>query len=317
MAARTNLDLDTLRTLVVAHDRGGLAQAAEHLGRTPSAISLQMKRLQDDLGTPIFRKRGRGLVLTEAGEVALSYARRMLTLNDELLDTMQGANLAGHIRVGCPQDFALILPSVLSHFSALYPRMQIELHIEGNAALLDAVSKSRIDLAVIIGHEGHDNAQTVGRLDLVWIASSSFKPPQKQPLPLAVLGPQCAFRRCALQQLDAADIPYRIAANSPSLDGLWAALLGGLGVTARTAFNLPEGLTSAGSPYGLPSLGSLPVTLHRNARSNSVTTDGMASLLTKTVELILQPSTKTGDFEQRRSGVLGRIGKHKGRSPMA
>src|SRR5215472_264645 len=90
MAGRTNLDLDTLRTLAVAHDRGGLAQAAEHLGRTPSAISLQMKRLQEDLGITIFRKRGRGLALTEAGEIALSYARRILVLNDELLDTMQG-----------------------------------------------------------------------------------------------------------------------------------------------------------------------------------------------------------------------------------
>jgi DNA-binding transcriptional LysR family regulator len=176
MAARINLDLDTLRTLAVAHDLGGLAQAAEHLGRTPSAISLQMKRLQEDLGTPIFRKRGRGLALTEAGEIALSYARRILVLNDELLDTMQGANLAGHIRVGCPQDFAWILPTVLSHFSSLYPRMQIELHIEGNATLLDAISNARIDLAVIIGHEDHANAQTAGRIDLVWIALIYLQP---------------------------------------------------------------------------------------------------------------------------------------------
>src|SRR6201995_1937421 len=101
-----NLDLDTLRTLVTTHDLGGLAQAADRLGRTPSAISLQMKRLQDELGVPLFRKRGRGLSLTEAGEVALAYARRILALNDELLDTMQGTNLAGHIRVGSPQDFA-------------------------------------------------------------------------------------------------------------------------------------------------------------------------------------------------------------------
>src|ERR1700761_2365865 len=98
MATRLNLDLDTLRTLCVVHDLGGLAPAAQRLGRTPSAISLQMKRLQDDLGTPLFRKRGRGLALTETGEVALAYARRILALNDELLDTMQGANLAGHIR---------------------------------------------------------------------------------------------------------------------------------------------------------------------------------------------------------------------------
>src|ERR1700739_4260468 len=130
MPTLTNLDPDTLRTFSVAHDLGGLAQAAERLGRTPSAISLQMKRLQDDLGTALFRKRGRGLALTETGEVALAYARRILALNDELLDTMQGANLAGHIRLGCPQDFTSILPAVLSRFASVYPRMQIELHVE-------------------------------------------------------------------------------------------------------------------------------------------------------------------------------------------
>ena len=303
MAARINLDLDTLRTLVVAHDRGGLAQAAEHLGRTPSAISLQMKRLQEDLGIAIFRKRGRGLALTEAGETALSYARRILALNDELLDTTQGANLAGHIRVGCPQDFASMLPSVLSHFASLYPRMQIELHIEGNAALVDAVDKARIDLAVVIGHEDHANAQTVGQLDVVWIAASTFRPPPEQPLPLAMLGAQCIFRRRAVEQLEAAKIPYRIAANSPSLNGLAAALLGGLGVTARTALNLPEGLESADSLHGLPPLGSLPVTLHRCVRSKGVAADRMASLLMDALGLVLQAKSKTRNVAQfRRRG---------------
>ena len=304
MAARLNLDLDTLRTLALAHDRGGLAQAAEHLGRTPSAISQQMKRLQDDLGVPIFRKRGRGLALTEAGEVALSYARRILALNDELMDTMHGAKLAGHIRVGCPQDFASILPAVLSHFSSLYPRMQIELLIEGNAALLDAIDTSRIDLAIIIGREDPLNAQTVGRLDLVWIASATFTPPRKQPLPLAVLGPQCAFRRCALERLEATKIPYRIAANSPSLDGLWAALLGGLGVTARTALNLPEGLTSAGTLYDLPPLGHLPVTLHRAVRSNGIAADRMASLLTDALARVLQRKPKTRVIDRSKDGAV-------------
>jgi len=309
MAARINLDLDTLRTLAVAYDCGGLAQAAEHLGRTPSAISLQMKRLQEDLGIPIFRKRGRGLALTEAGEVALTYARRMLVLNDELLDTMQGTNLAGHIRVGCPQDFASILPTVLSHFASLYPRMQIELHIEGNAALVDSINKAVLDLAVIIGHEDQPNAQTIGQLDLVWITSSTFIPPHKQPLPLGVLGPQCIFRKCALQHLEAANIPYRIAANSHSLNGLWAALLGGLGVTARTAFNLPEGLVSAHSLHGLPPLGTLPVTLHRSSHSNGVAADRMASLLMQALALILQPQPKTTAVAHFREGAVERVRK--------
>lgn len=313
MSVRINLDLDTLRTFAVARELGSLGRAAEQLGRTPSAVSLQMKRLQDDLGISIFRKHGRGLALTEAGIVALDYARRILALHDELLDTMQGAKVAGNIRVGCTQDFASILPSVLSHFSSLYPRMQVELRIEGNGVLADAIEASQIDLAVIIGHESRAAAQTIGQLDLVWIASSSFALPQGQPLPLAVLGPQCAFRKRVIEQLESKKMPYRIAAISPSLDGLWAALLGNLGITARTALNLPEGLMSANSLYGLPFLGKLPVTLHRNAHSDNMAMDRMALLLSESVRLALV-SGADGRHRQR-SHIIeissGQIRKHK------
>jgi len=302
-----NLDLDTLRTLAVAQSRGGLAQAAEHLGRTPSAISLQMKRLQDDLGVIIFVKRGRRLALTENGEVVLSYARRILALNDELLDTTQRAGIHGVIRIGGPQDFAAVLPEVLSHFASLYPRMQIELLIEGNASLFEAVQSARIDLAVIIGGDGTGIGETIGHLEVGWIASASFNPCEKQPLPLAVLGPKCAFRRRATERLEAADRAYRIAASSPSLDGLLAALRGGLGVTARTALNLPEGLAFDRMLHGLPALGSLPVTVHRNGSAKGEAVDRMATLLTDALKLVLhrEPSGKALRRVSRRSSGQG------------
>jgi DNA-binding transcriptional LysR family regulator len=321
MPTRTNLDLDTLRTFSVVHELGGLTQAADRLGRTPSAISLQMKRLQDDLGTRLLRKRGRGLILTEAGEVVLTYTRRILAVHDELIDAIEGANLAGHIRIGSPQDFASILPSVLSHFGLLYPQMRVELFIEGNAALADGIEKGRIDLAVVIGHEDRATAERVGELEIVWIASPSFVSPQGQPLPLAVLGPQCAFRRCAIQHLETAGIPYRIAASSPSLDGLWAAIFGGLGLTARTALNLPDGLRSGGSLYGLPSLGRLPVTLHRGAHSNGVAIDRMAKLLFESLKLALSSPPKGKAHRNPRNSVIdisaGRAEKHKSHSTIS
>jgi DNA-binding transcriptional LysR family regulator len=287
----TNLDLDILRTLATAHDLGGFAQAADRLGRTPAAISLQMKRLQDELGMPLFRKNGRRLSLTEAGETTLSYARRILSLNDELLDTMHGASLAGLVRIGCPQDFATILPGVLSQFAALYPRMQIELRIEGNAALADAVEKSQLDLALVIGHEDRAMAKRIGEIRLSWIASENFAPPSGGPLPISVLGPQCVFRKCLVQQLEDAGRPYRIAATSPSLDGLWAAVLGGLGVTARTKLALPDGVVHGDSLFGLPALGSFPITLHRHSATNTLF-DRMSELLVHELTLKLQITRK-------------------------
>jgi DNA-binding transcriptional LysR family regulator len=257
-----NLDLDTLRTLVTTHDVGGFAQAADRLGRTPSAISLQMKRLQEELGTPLFRKQGRVLKLTEAGQTALGYARRMLALNDNLLQTMQGVTLAGTVRIGAPQDFSAVLPDVLRQFTALYPRTQVELRIEGSSPLIEALNKGELDLALTVGFADRKDSVGLGELPVLWIASRSFRMPDA-PLPLAMLGPQCAFRKAAVQAIEAAGIAYRIAATSPSLDGLWAALQGGLGVTARTAMQLPASLVAGKSLHRLPALPGFPVALHR------------------------------------------------------
>lgn len=267
---RDTLDLETLRTLCVANERGGYGEAAARLGRTPSAVSLQMKRLQQDVGAPLFRKRGRGVGLTEAGEIVLHYARRMLALNDELLDTVRGASLRGSIRVGCSQDFAeAVLPAVLARFAALYPLVTMELRIDGNAALVDAVARDELDLALAIGQADRPTAEPLGTLDLVWIAGDAFTARADQPLPLVLLGPQCAFRRAAIQALDEAGMPWRVAAVSPSVAGIWAAARGGLGVTARSAHALPTALVSGRSLYGLPPLGSIAVTLH--ARDGAAT----------------------------------------------
>jgi DNA-binding transcriptional LysR family regulator len=260
-----NLDLDTLRTLVVANDLGGYGQAATRLGRTPSAISLQMKKLQASVGATIFRKSGRGVALTEAGEIVLRYARRMLALNDEVLDTVRGASLAGRIRIGVSQDFAeTVLPRALSQFTKHYPLVQLEVRIEGNAVLVEAVSKGEIDLVLVVGHAQRPSAITLGAIDLVWIAGRDFAP-RDEPLPLVVLGPQCVFRKEAIESLDAAGHPWRIAAVSPSLAGLWALGMAGLGVTVRSALGVPRSLVSHKTLFDLPRLGAFPVTLHAAA----------------------------------------------------
>ena len=288
-----NLDLDTLRTLVTAHDAGGFAQAANRLGRTPSAVSLQMKRLQEDLGTSLFSKHGRALKLTEAGHAALGYARRMLILNDDLLQTMQGATLAGLVRIGVPQDFASVLPSVLQQFASRYARTQIELRIEGNGALIEAIDKGDIDLALTIGFADRQGAMLLGEIPVLWIASRSFQM-RNESLPLAVLGPQCAFRKAAVQRLEAAGIPYRIAATSPSLDGLWAALLGGLGITARTAMQIPSSLVASKSLHRLPVLPDVPVVLHRSRNQPATpAVDALSSLLDTAIRGTLAESSTT------------------------
>lgn len=276
----TNLDLDTLRTLVVANDLGGYGQAATRLGRTPSAISLQMKRLQEDVGASLFRKDGRNLALTEMGEIVLAYSRRMLAINDELLDTVRGASLAGTVRLGFSQDFAeSVLPAALAQFAKLYPLVQIEVRIEGNAALVEAVGKGQLDLALAIGHAGRTTAQVLGELELGWIAGLDFTVPRQKPLPLVLLGPNCAFRKQAIEQLDQAGLRWRIAAVSPSLAGLWCAAIGGLGVTVRSSLGLPAKLVWGQQLFGLPALGTFPVTLHARKKPMSKAVERLQAIV--------------------------------------
>jgi DNA-binding transcriptional LysR family regulator len=215
----------------------------------------------------------------------------MLALNDDLLQTMQGVTLAGTVRVGAPQDFASVLPDVLRQFAALYPRTQVELRIEGNGALIEALDKGQLDLTLTIGFADRKDAVPLGELPALWISSRTFRT-QDGSLPLAVLGPQCAFRKAAVQQLEAAGIPYRIAATSPSLDGLWAALQGGLGITARTAMQLPAPLMANKSLHRLPVLPSFPVALHRGPNVNATpAVDALHSLLGMATQGVLAELT--------------------------
>jgi DNA-binding transcriptional LysR family regulator len=215
----------------------------------------------------------------------------MLALNDDLLQTVQGVTLAGTVRIGAPQDFASVLPDALRQFTALYPRTQVELRIEGNGALIEALDKGHLDLTLTIGFADRKDALLLGELPVLWIASRTFRM-QDASLPLAVLGPQCAFRKAAVQQLEAAGIPYRIAATSPSLDGLWAALQGGLGITARTAMQLPASLMANKSLHRLPVLSSFPVALHRGQNVTATSAvDALHSLLGMATQGVLAELT--------------------------
>jgi DNA-binding transcriptional LysR family regulator len=298
------LDLDTLRTLIVATDLSGFAEAANRLGRTPSAVSLQMKRLQEAVGSPLFRKVGRGLALTNHGEIALGYARRMLALNDELLHTIRGASLTGSVRLGFTQDFAeSLLPEVLSTFSRLYPLVLIEVRIEGNAALVGAIKQGDLDVALAIGHEDRPTAQVIGQLDLAWIAGRSFTMRADRPLPLVMLGPQCAFRRAATSALEHVGREFRVAATSPSLAGLWASAIGGLGVTARSAIGVPAALQSNRRLFDLPALPSFPITLHTASSKPTACVDRLRTIVSDVFEKTLPTLTDGASAHRPRSSA--------------
>ena len=149
---RTNLDTDVLRTLVAARQLGGFNRAAQQVGRSQSAVSQQIRKLEEQVGQPLFRREGRRLALTEAGDVILSYARRILDLNDEAVAAVRGTALGGTIRVGLPTDFAESwLPVVLARFKRAHPGVRVEASTDRRAILIDRLDKGQLDLVLLFG----------------------------------------------------------------------------------------------------------------------------------------------------------------------
>ncbi|MBY3029959.1 LysR family transcriptional regulator [Rhizobium leguminosarum] len=267
---RTIFDLDVLRTFSVGMELGNFAKAAERLGRSTSAVSAQLKKLEEQAGTAIFRKAGRGLALTDAGETMLGYARRLLELNDEAAAAVNSVELEGWVRLGLQEDFGeTLLPDVLGRFARAHPKVRIEARVVRNAELLERVTSGKLDLA-LAWSDGTLTAhcERIGEVSMRWIGPAEGAPAWQaasgEPMPLASLEAPCLLRSAATKALDEAGISWRLAFVSPSLGGLWAATAAGLGLTIRTPIGLPAKVRPlAPGAIGLPDLPKLGLVLHR------------------------------------------------------
>ena len=258
-----NLDMDVLRTLAVAMDLGGFSKAAERLGRSQSAVSLQMRRLEERVGRPLFRREGRGLALTDVGDVVLSYARQILELNDQAVAAARGIAIGGSVRFGVPQDFGdTWLPGVLARFSRAHPSVLIEVRVDRANKLVERIAEGGLDLALMWGNPPVANTVTVQRLPMVWIGLKGYAVPRGDTVPLALFESPCVFRQPGVEALERTHRPWRLAFTSPSLSGLWAAAAAGLGVTVRTPLGLPSPLAVLGKSSGLPKLPQIALSLY-------------------------------------------------------
>ncbi|KQT70030.1 LysR family transcriptional regulator [Aureimonas sp. Leaf460] len=263
-----NLDMDALRTLVTGIDLGSFVKAADRLGRSPSAVSLHLRKLESQIGQKLVRKQGRGLVLTEAGETLLSYARRLLDLNDETCMALGSlTDMEGWVRIGVPSDFAETwLPSLLARFERGFPKVRMEVRADPGAKMVEAVQTGRLDFAVTWGRLGNAESELVGQRRLVWIAAPDYHPDPGEPLSLVAIDTPCAFREAAIVALDGMGKPWRHSFATTSLSGVWAAVTAGLGVTVRTADAAPPHLKIINpGDDGLPDLGSIELALHGGA----------------------------------------------------
>ena len=289
MALRTNLDMDVLRTFVTGFELGSFARAAERVGRSPSAISTQLRKLEEQVGEPLVQKSGRRLALTTAGESLLGYAKRMLDLNDEAVESIRGADVEGWARLGLPQDFAENwLPLVLNRFARAHPRIRIEVQVDRSVPLVEKTLRGELDIALVWGDGGPvPHARRVAELPICWIGRPDWPGTARlgsEAVPFAAFAPPCAFRSAAVAALDDGGLPWRLVFTTPSLSGLWAAAEGGLGITARTTVAMPKTL-SVLDPVasGLPALPSVSLALHHAEAEPSPAVARLTDILLETI----------------------------------
>lgn len=256
MSLRPNLDVDVLRTFVTGVELGSFAQAADRLGRSPAAVSAQLRKLESQVDQTLFAKSGRKLALTDAGELLLGYARRMLELNDEAVARVRSSTIEGWVRVGLPHDFAEHgLPAALARFAKTHDKVRIEARAERNSELIKRVADGQLDLALVWQDERVPRyLEKVADLPLAWIGQPGYVRSAKTVLPLAAFEAPCMFRAAATAALDKVGQPWHLSFTTPSLAGLWAAVESGLGLAVRTPIGVPRHLALLGKAEKLPPL---------------------------------------------------------------
>jgi molybdate transport repressor ModE-like protein len=277
-------DTALLRTFVAICDCGSFTKAAREVNLTQSAVSLHIKRLEDQVGSCLIVRNARGIRLTEQGEVLQSYARRILALYKEAEQYLSRDN-SGSIRIGAPEYFDLhTLSSLLKQFSTRYPavRLQIELGIGPDiSALFD---EGELDLAIVSHEIGEGEGIPLCRERRVWAAGRAMKLKPEEPAPLALYPPFCRWRQLALEELDRAGRAWKLVIQSAGTAGILAALDAGLAITVLPAFNLPPTLKSLGSAEALPALPDFEFVLRRS-RNSSPAADHLAELVVNFFEL--------------------------------
>lgn len=249
--------MDALRTMVVGTELKSFARAASQLGRSQSAVSMQLKKLEEQAGRPLFRRKGRGLVPTEAGDALLAYARRIVALNDEAAASVGATAAAAPVRMGLPQDFCEdVMPDALMQFSRKWPGVHVEVRAGRNYALEDEVRAGRLDVAIAFFPPGSDTHGTrIASLPMLWLGGQKLaKPSGDDPIALVLFDHPCLFRQAGLQTLERRGFRWRLSITTPSLPGVWAALQCGHGISIRTPHRVPAGIRDVGLEFALPEL---------------------------------------------------------------
>ncbi|MGP2491391.1 LysR substrate-binding domain-containing protein [Mesorhizobium sp. PUT5] len=289
------LDLDQLQTFVSIADTGSFTRAAEEVHRTQSAVSMQMRRLEERIGKPLFEKDGRLNKLTEEGERLLSYARRLLYLNRETLAAFDDNRLEGTIRIGTPDDYAdRFLPEIMARFARSNPRVELTVICEPTPGLVEHIKRGNLDIALVTHNDARAQSEVVRREPLLWVSSQNHATHEEAVLPMAFGRPNCVWRRAACDVLDRQNRDYRVLFSSFSATVIAAAVLSGLAISVLPECALRPGMRVLGEADGFGPLPDCRIGIMRGQTSQPELVDALARHICESLDNITVPASEEG-----------------------
>jgi len=284
----TVLDLQALKTFVLGIELKSFSLAAKHQHKSTSAVSAHLKKLETLTNSKLVRKEGRNLLPTEQGEHLLSYAKKMLALNDEVLETLRCVDLQGSLSLGLQEDFSeQVITACLGRFSRINERVHLNTMIDKYANLISSIQNGDLDFSVTWkGNNTTAYSEVISQTKIHWIGREDFPLEyyleNNKPLPLVMVEPNCLFKQKAVQALDTKGIKWEVVYQSQSLSGIWPAVNSGIGITARTSIGCPDDLKLITA--ALPSIGNMGIQVHRSAEVTNTMRDRLINLITQTIK---------------------------------
>lgn len=273
------VDSDLLRTFLAVAAEGNVTRAAAGLGRTQSAVSVQLRKLEQSLSVRLFERRARGMALTDEGRTLLPAARRALA-ELERVGGLFDTPLTGRVRVGVPDDYGVpVLERVLARFAARHPRVEVAVRCGFSVDFPEAIRRRRLDLAVYTAAPGERAGVTLFSDPTVWAAHRDFALPAGEPVPLALFERACWWREAAIEGLERSGRGFRIAYSSESVAGVKAAIGAGLAVGVLSAGTLEPAMRRLEPAEGFPSLPDSSLVLLRAEAEESEAGEAMSAAI--------------------------------------
>ncbi|MES0030790.1 LysR substrate-binding domain-containing protein [Mesorhizobium sp. M0040] len=273
---RPNLDSDLLRTFVAVADTGNFTKAAERAGRTQSAVSMQMKRLEGMIGDSLFERGSRGVALTQRGGELIANARRIVSLLDETAASMVAAPLGGPVRIGIPEEYGhAILSRALGAFAKRHPQVDITVRYAHSGAQIAALAAGELDLAVVFEWQDLSGGEVLMHDPTVWVTSELHHMHEERPVPIALYNRAGWCKDFAIKSLEQRDLAYRVAYTSDTNGGLRLAVTSGLAIAPISRSNIPAGCRELTAADGFGDIDSSNVVLRRNPNASGEAIDGM------------------------------------------